>query len=67
MRYIAKIYFQKCLRDFSKAFFIGSDKTILVVRFCLGKKKLVEVSINCHDTWMNITVQSFEVAWNFYS
>ena len=45
----------------------GSDKTILIEIFCVGQKKLVEISINCHDTGVNITVQYFEVACIFSS
>ena len=43
----------------------GSDVTILIESFCLGEKRLVEISINCHGTRANITAQYFEVACNF--
>ena len=63
------IRFLENFKAFSKATLLleGSDSKILAEGFlCLKEKFSIEILMNCHEIWAKITVQYFEVPWNFF-
>ena len=68
MRFITKQISKNVQKLFQKLFLLErSDRTILIQSFCLWDRKMVEISINCLDTLVIITIQYFEVACNVFS